>query len=198
MDKVTMHRVLTILTEEQEEDGSALDIDAERYLAIAAGNPMTEGEVGIVLASPLARDLLVLADCYVRDVLAPTRSEIGTAVSFSNTTLAASGVGSDEPGLDVQINVLSQTPLARLVTEPGPGGAFGHLLTLTLDPRAWDGEIVDGLNVTLREEGADGRVWLSGTTDARGVLPGSWPEGDESPRDRYARLGERRLFISLD
>lgn len=184
MDKISTSRLISLLDEEQDEDGTGLDIAPERYIALVQGAVPTAEEIGILLASPLARDLYRVAAAMNRDI--GMDASIGEAVFMRLRMLAARGTA--EPDLPVELELRddkSKLPWGRLMLRRGIGGDFAYLLTLTLDPSVWPGGKVDGITLTLAEPGAGGIAWVSGTTDEYGRIMGHWGEDRPDPRKRW-------------
>lgn len=201
MDELTLRRFLAILDAEQEERGDGLEIEADRYLALAEGKPPEAEERRLLLGSPLARELVEIAACLA-DAPGATQTQTqmgGMRVTLAMERLAAfSATGSDEAfTLDIGL-APNAAPCAKLTVRPGFGGQLAHLLSLRLEPSAWpDGYLDAEIAITLREPGPRGLIWLRGTTDEAGEISAAWPSGVPSPRQRLASLQGQELVIDV-
>lgn len=154
----------------QEEAGDAFDIAPDRIIALAAGEPASAAEQAVLLASPLAREELVLQRRLRALRLAEFwqhRVANDNAATRLRSRLEAA---ESEPIQDLDLHCAAGVLLLRR----GPNARAPFLLTLTLDPGWWGG-LQARIRVVVRESGPDGLVWMQGVTDGDGVLREVWP-----------------------
>lgn len=188
----TDHKLLTALLSRQEETGVAAELPPERIAEIASGSgsPPSNAEVAVLLASPVARDELVLQRRLHRmrqatlTLSQPSANDNHMLYPYRAAAASLEGVGETDRGL-----LELEGPWAFLQVEPGLDENEPYLLTLRLRP-----EVPGGLaNRTLevREAGPDGLVWLTGRTDNAGVIQAVWDHAGLRPRDRPFASGLR-------
>jgi len=214
----TDRKLLAALLCRQEETGAAAGLPPKRVAEIASGSPPNVGEVAALLASPLARDELVLhrriqrlgrqvspkdetanyntvfEDIGEFALRSPSRLEgSGPRDKGANDNLlfpyrAAAASRGSESDLGPDLLELDG-PWASLLVEPGPDDETPYVLTLRLRPEAPGGQAARVIEV--REVHPDGLVWLAGRTDDAGVIHAVWAHAGLRPQDRPFASGLR-------
>jgi len=218
MLSLTDRKLLAALLSRQDETGAAAELSPERVAEIASGSPPNADEAAALLASPLARDELVLHrriqrlrsqaspkdeathdDTVLQDVgefalRSPPRVEsLGPRDTIANDNLlfpyrAAAASRGSESDPGPDLLELGG-PWASLLVEPGPDDETPYVLTLRLRPEAPGGQAARMIEV--REVHPDGLVWLTGRTDDAGVMHAVWAHAGLRPQDRPFASGLR-------
>ncbi len=170
--------LLAALLQGQTRRADVPEISPERIQAIAAGAPITETDMAVLLRSPSARaelDEAIRLRRLLSDIPAKEDGPANDNILLPSRAAAA--------GTTSALKLTDKLGRAHVLVWPGHLDAE-FFIRLRLDGALRPGQPVNGIYVEIREAGVEGRVVLSGRTGDQGELSGTWPHAAGSPFNR--------------